>query len=390
MLQQAVVLACQFVKYALQAGQVGGGFGQRTAELLQRGETVEFQRIEGRVALVLLALVARHDLRFGFQVQATQLVVQAGVGAVQLGHGAAESTQLLFQARTVDRHFAGVVDQAVEQVGANAHLFLCHVGRSVVVAEQHALQRCRQWCKHHGRRSRTTRGAIGIAAGLASLLARMRALFEFGDEFGRHRCLAVCADLGHQAMQSIEATFQQFYVVAVKINTLRRHLFQQRFDCVAQVADGVDASHACATLDGVQVTLQAGDQRAVFGVVAQLGQQSVGMVEQVVAFLDEDIDQVAVQFGEVQRVVGQGGCRCCECSGLRCGIVAACLDGIVGACCFGFDRVYHPCLHCRFFRRDFGRHIDAINRCFHGFGLDFDSRHLRLVHLFDFHRRFGR
>ena len=105
--------------------------------------------------------------------------------------------------------------------------------------------------------------------------------------------------------------------------------------------------------------------------------------------LDSTLDQVAIQFGEVQCVVGQGGGRCCQCSGLRCGIVAACLDGIVGACCFGLDRVYHPCLHCRFFRRDVGRYFDAIHRCFHGFGLDFDSRHLDLVHLFDFHRRFG-
>src|SRR5690606_19480274 len=72
----------------------------------------------------LLALVAGDDLGLGLQVQAAQLVAQAGVGAVQLGHGRAEGTQLLLQAGTVDRHFAGVVDQVVQQVGAHAHLLL--------------------------------------------------------------------------------------------------------------------------------------------------------------------------------------------------------------------------------------------------------------------------
>ena len=52
--------------------------------------------------------------------------------------GAAERTQLLFQAGAIDRDFAGVVDQAVEQVGADAHLFLRRARADVVVvARQH-------------------------------------------------------------------------------------------------------------------------------------------------------------------------------------------------------------------------------------------------------------
>ena len=141
LLQQAVVLARKVVEHALQAGQVGRRFAEAAAELLQRGEAVELERIEGRVALVVLALVAGHDLRLGFQVEAAQLVVQSGIGAVELGHGAAERAQLLFQPRTVDRHFAGMVDQAVEQVGAHAHLFLRGVGHGLVVAGESGIDR---------------------------------------------------------------------------------------------------------------------------------------------------------------------------------------------------------------------------------------------------------
>ncbi|MNV98120.1 hypothetical protein D3C71_1933390 [compost metagenome] len=113
-MQQHVVLARQIVQHALQTAQVGRRFVQRTAELLQRGEAVQFQRIEGLVGLFVLAAIAGDDLRFGFQIQTTQLVAQTRVGAIQLGHGATEGTQLLFQTRAVDRHFTGVVHQAVE------------------------------------------------------------------------------------------------------------------------------------------------------------------------------------------------------------------------------------------------------------------------------------
>ena len=82
---------------------------------------------------VVLALVAGDDLRFGFAVEAAQLVAQTGVGLLHFGHRRAERTELLLQARAVDRDLAGVVDQAVEQVGADAHLFLRRAHADVVV-----------------------------------------------------------------------------------------------------------------------------------------------------------------------------------------------------------------------------------------------------------------
>src|SRR3546814_11626855 len=72
--QQGFVLAGQVVERALQARHVGRGFAQRTRELLQGREAVEFERIEGGIAGFMLALVAGDDLRLGLDVEAAQLV----------------------------------------------------------------------------------------------------------------------------------------------------------------------------------------------------------------------------------------------------------------------------------------------------------------------------
>jgi hypothetical protein len=85
--------------------------------------------------------------------------------------------------------------------------------------------------------------------------------------------------------------------------------FQQRFDAVAKIADGIDAGHACATLQGVQVTLQAGQHLAVLRRIAQLADQAIAVVEQVLAFLDEDVDQFAVVHAEVERIGAVRGVR---------------------------------------------------------------------------------
>ncbi|MCW0450188.1 hypothetical protein NB706_003022 [Xanthomonas sacchari] len=70
---------------------------------------------------------------------------------------------------------------------------------------------------------------------------------------------------------------------------------------MAEVADGVDAGHARAALQRMQVALQAAEHIAVLRRGAQLGDQAIAVVEQVLAFVDEDIDQLAIEVGEVQR-----------------------------------------------------------------------------------------
>ncbi len=86
--QQRFVLAGQVVQRDLQAVLVGRRFGQRARQLLQGGEAVEFERIEGRVRRLVLALVARDDLRFGLDFETPQLVAHTDVGLIHFRDGA--------------------------------------------------------------------------------------------------------------------------------------------------------------------------------------------------------------------------------------------------------------------------------------------------------------
>ena len=172
--QQRFVLAGQVVEGQLQTVLVGRGLGQRARQLLQVGEAVELERIERLLAILAFALVAGDDLRFGFHLQATQLVAHAGVGGRHFGDRATERTQLLFQAGAIDRDLAGVVHQAVEQVGADAHLLLRRTHADVVlVARLAVVDRCRQ-------RGQTGHGRAFGCLGHGGGRHRMRR-----DRFGR-------------------------------------------------------------------------------------------------------------------------------------------------------------------------------------------------------------
>ncbi|HET6783294.1 MAG TPA: hypothetical protein VFH12_05615, partial [Pseudoxanthomonas sp.] len=140
------------------------------------------------------------------------------------------------------------------------------------------------------------------------------------------------------------------------------------------------------------------------------------MVEQIVAFLDENIHQVPIQLGEIQRVVERRG-RCRE----RCGNGGrrrfllfrnlffgkvfdrqriAGFDGFVGSCRHGIHHFLHPCLHCRLLRHDVARGLDGIDDCFRcfdcfrigsrGTGFDRLGFHGSACVLFDLHRFDGR
>ena len=110
------------------------------------------------------------------------------------------------------------------------------------------------------------------------------------------------AGAGEQLVQPIKSALQQLHIAAFDLGATSGDGFQQRFDAVAKIADGVDAGHACATLQGMQVTLQAGQHLAVLRRIAQLADQAITVVEQVLAFLDEDVDQLAIVDTEVERI----------------------------------------------------------------------------------------
>ena len=309
--QQGFVLAGQVFHRPVQGLQVGRGFAKGARQLLQGAEPVEFQRIEGLVAGRAFALVAGDDLRFRFRVEAAQLVAQTDVGLLHFLRGAAERRQLLFQARAVDRHFAGVVHQAVEQVGADAHLLLRRADTDVVVVAEAVLHhrrgqrlefdlRCRRRHEHqpvvdrfHDRRDRGFRARVQLV-----------------DQANRQADGATRGDAGDHSVQAVEATLEQGHAIAAEFGTLRHHRFQQGLHRVTEFADRHDAGHAGATLQGVQVALQADHRLAILGRVAQQRQQAIGMVEQVAAFLHEDVDQLRVKPIHVEGFIRIfGGCR---------------------------------------------------------------------------------
>jgi len=115
--QQRFGLARLIVQDVLDRGQVRHRFRERARILLQVGEAVEFQRIERRAfAGFVLALVARQDLGFGFDLEFSQLFAQARDGLVEFDQVEAEVADLLFQARAVDRRFARRIHQRIEQI----------------------------------------------------------------------------------------------------------------------------------------------------------------------------------------------------------------------------------------------------------------------------------
>ncbi|MNT80364.1 hypothetical protein D3C72_2198100 [compost metagenome] len=66
---------------------------------------------------------------------------------------------------------------------------------------------------------------------------------------------------------------------------------------MGQVADRLDLGHPRATLEGVQIALQRRQGRGVMRVIEPALQGMVGAFEDILGFLEEDRDDVVVQFG---------------------------------------------------------------------------------------------
>ena len=89
-------------------------------------------------------MVARDDLRLGFDIKAAQLLAQARGGLVELAKIGSERAQLLFQSRAVDGDLTGIVHQPIEQVGADADLFLRRANAGELVLSCQFVHRSRQ------------------------------------------------------------------------------------------------------------------------------------------------------------------------------------------------------------------------------------------------------
>lgn len=190
-----------------------------------------------------------------------------------------------------------MVDQAVEQVRAHAHLLLLRARQEVFFGL--ALHRNRSGQRRRLHRRLGDRADIGVAGRCG--IAATGTGFEGFHQIGRHRHRTVHAGAGQQLMQAVEAPLEQTHVVAIDVGAVGRHGFEQRFDRVTEIADGVDAGHARTALERVQIALQSVEDIAVSRHFAHAGDQAIAMVQQVATFFDEDVDQLAVELIEVQR-----------------------------------------------------------------------------------------
>src|SRR5690606_12336744 len=105
---------------------------------------------------------------------------------------------------------------------------------------------------------------------------------------------------------AVEGILEHADAGGVELASAFGHGFQQRLHRVAQLADREDAGHAGTALERVQVALQGDDALGLAGVVAQAGQQAIGMVQQVGGLFQEDVQQILVDVAGIQRLVRVG------------------------------------------------------------------------------------
>ena len=117
--QQVLRVLRERFEQLLNAADVVRRFGEAARELLDRGVAVELERIEVAL-LALLFFEAMQDLRFGFELELAQLLLEARDGARQLADVEVDGTDLLFETGARDARFAGIVEQLVEQFGVDA------------------------------------------------------------------------------------------------------------------------------------------------------------------------------------------------------------------------------------------------------------------------------
>ena len=105
------------------------------------------------------------DLRFGLELELAQLFLQARDGAAEFGEVELDRADLLLQARAEDAHFAGVVEQGVEQVGVDARKFLALLRLRFAAAA--AVHGCGNRCSRFRAARRGASGSAALAVGVS-------------------------------------------------------------------------------------------------------------------------------------------------------------------------------------------------------------------------------
>ena len=165
--QQVLRFARQVLEQALDAADVAHGFGERARELLDGRIAIELERIEV-LAPRMLFLMPMQDLRFGLELELAQLILEARHRAAELGEVELDRAHLLLETRAEDAHFAGVVEQRVEQVGVDAREFLAFLRLTLATRQRRRL-------RFGAASSAASGGSSGDSAATSSVAARRAA-----------------------------------------------------------------------------------------------------------------------------------------------------------------------------------------------------------------------
>ena len=242
----------------LHRGDVGNGFGNHAAQFLQPGKAVELERIEAAFGGL------RHlriDLRFGLDFQFTQLRTQARHVFGQLGQRLLQPGHAVLDTRAGNRHFAGLVDQAVDDVGPHPHQRRIDLGLA-------SCRRCR-------RRQSAGHGPAE----------------DVGRQPGGIRMLQLVV----QVQADIEAT-KQVVECRCRRQPDNDDLLDPTFHVVHLLAQPHGPGHPRAALDGMQQAAQALDRLAGCRLGLPGAQQHLYLRQQVGGFLEEYRQQVRIEL----------------------------------------------------------------------------------------------
>ena len=120
LVEQRADLAGLFAQGIANVAQVVGDFHQRAAELLQLGETIQFQRIEFQLVRLGTRILPRLNTGFGLRGKMGHLPAQSDDGLLQLVEVEAHRIDALIDPGAENAALAHLIDQGIEQRGADA------------------------------------------------------------------------------------------------------------------------------------------------------------------------------------------------------------------------------------------------------------------------------
>jgi hypothetical protein len=237
----------------------------------------------------MLALETGDDLRFGLDLQHAQLTAQTRHGLLEFHQVEAVTGNLLFQSRTVDGDFAGMVDQVVEQVGADTDLLLrgadlfLHFRQQFGQVERRLTRCCRLLGRANQLQGRHRHSGQGLVVSQGLFARQCKQAIDHGLRI--FRCLTLRHML-YQRMHLIERRFQRSDQRAC-LGGVASRLFEHGLNRVGEITHGRQTSNTRAALERMQITLQFGHVLQFTRIIVPLREHAIGVIENFTRLVDE-------------------------------------------------------------------------------------------------------